>query len=265
MKKIALLLPLIIFSVYANVYPKELEIISAVLDVHPEYEFFIIDAGTQQGIEIGDGLIVHRDNEKVGEAYIIEVRVNVSAAEILTVEKDKKIQQGDKVLIIKQAEGKPEEIKGDWKRPQAARESRAAKGLRHRRAGVSKSIDQGDIISAKIKTGSMTVFSYARLTLEENGYLIISSNRSTGVILAKKPISLSILSELWADATAAIGHRLVASFDIKGSGQSSTLKVVSFKEHSQKEKYIKIPVRENSVFYNELSDIVSKIKERSEL
>ncbi|MFC1621404.1 hypothetical protein ACFL2G_03770, partial [Candidatus Omnitrophota bacterium] len=124
--------------------------------------------------------------------------------------------------------------------------------------------EKGDAFSLNVHSESKRVFTYATLTLQENGFSVISSNRATGTILAKKPIALSILKELWADAIAAIDHNLVATIEIKEAGNISSLSVVSFKEHSQKEKHVKQPVKRNSKYYNELIAIVSKIKKRSE-
>ena len=75
---------------------------------------------------------------------------------------------------------------------------------------------------------------------------------------------MSIIKELWADAISAIDHNFVISLDIKGKGNSSTLKAFAFREHSQKQKYIKRPVEAGSSYYNELVEVISKIKKRSE-
>ena len=94
----------------------EIEIDSEILSINPDKEYIIIKAGEKDGVEIGDGLIIHRDAEKLAEAQIVEVRDNVAAAEILNVEKeqkkevveqviekDKEIKEGDNILIVKKA------------------------------------------------------------------------------------------------------------------------------------------------------------------
>ena len=65
----------------------EREIDSQVISVNPDKEYIIIKAGEVDGVQIGDGLVVHRDGEKLAEAQIVEVRPEVSAAEILSAER----------------------------------------------------------------------------------------------------------------------------------------------------------------------------------
>ncbi len=91
-----------------------IEIDSQVMSINPDKEYIIIKAGENQGVEIGDGLIVHRDAEKLAEAQVVEVRGDVAAAEILNIEKEQKkevvekvveknkeIKEGDSILIVK--------------------------------------------------------------------------------------------------------------------------------------------------------------------
>lgn len=248
MKKFFLLLFFIsaIWSVPA--ISEDIEIDSEVISVNPANEFFVIAAGEEEGTEIGDGVLVHREGEKIAEAYIIEVRPEVSAAEILNVENGKEILKGDAVILVKKIE------KGQQKPPQPQIAARPAAAI----------TEQGDIISIGIKRDPKSVFTYVAFVLRENGYSIISSNRATGVILANKPIELSLLKELWADAFAAIDHHLVVSIAIKDEDGYSRLIVSSFREHSQKNRHVRRVVVKNSKYYSELTDLIYKIKERSE-
>ena len=241
MRKILAFLFLCSFLCSLPAFSEETEVASEIITVDPDGEFFIIRHGYDAGIGMGDGFIVHRGGEKIAEAHIIEVRPAVSAAEILRTVGDYEIREGDSVLLVK----RPSQVKRDYAL----------------RPAVS---EKGDTFSLNIHGESKRIFTYAALALQENGFSVISSSRTTGTILAKKPIALSILKELWADAVAAIDHNLVATFEIKGDGDLSSLSVSSFKEHSQKEKYIKRPVTRDSKYYNELIEIVSEIKKRSE-
>lgn len=230
---------------------EEIEINSKVVVVNPDREFFVISAGEARGVELGDGLIVHRSGEKIAEAYVIEVRPEVSAVEILNVEDGKEIREGDSALIVKERERRRGEL------PKTARKEFV-------RRPAPRFIKQGENISIEIHKDPGAVFSYTGLTLKENGYSIISSSRTTGTLLANKPINLSLLKELFADAFAAIDHNVVVSIKIKNKGSSSILTGSSFTEHFQKNKYIKRPVTKNSKYYNDLADLIYKIKERAE-
>ena len=108
------------------------------------------------------------------------------------------------------------------------------------------------------------VFSYAGVVLRENGYSVASSNRITGTLVATKPIELSLLKELWADSMAAIDHKVMAYFEIKPNSGSTKLKVAPYKEHTQKNKYIKRAVPPGSKYHKELANIAYIIKKRSE-
>ena len=251
MRKIFLIL-LLVYSVYSiPAYCENVEINSEVISVNSEFEFFVIAAGEENGIEIGDGFIVHRGGEKIAEAYIIEVRPDVSAAEVLELEGNQEISEGDKVLLVKR---------------EGAEQREAPRTIRSRTRDTSDAqiIQDKDAISITIARDIKSAFFYASLVLRENGYSITSSNRATGTLLATKPISLTLFKELWADAVAEIGHNLVVSIAIKEVRGHSELRASSFKEHFRKNDYIKLGVRKNSKYYKEIADLVYKIKERSE-
>ena len=248
------------------------EIDSQVISVNPDKEYLIIKAGEIDGVEIGDGLIVHREGEKIAEAQIIEVRPEVAAAEILNTEKE--IKEGDNVLIVKKT-----------KKPGISKKKETYLGLKKSKwttiLGSGAEVDsmapvetvkpgriqagQGSgAVSTGIDTSPSVVFSYALMVLRENGYSVIFSSRITGVILAAKPIELSIMKELLADAMAEIEHKIVISIEIKNNSGASELNITGFKEHSQKGKQIKFPIARESKYYGDLADLASKIKERAE-
>lgn len=251
---------------------EEVEINSEVFKVISDKEHFIIKAGEDKGIEIGDGLIVHRKLEKIAEAKVIEVRSNVAMAELLTIEKGKEIKEGDSILIVKNIRKKslqkPEEV---YKKPKKSKwttilgdKETAKKTTPLKPTSSIGELKKTDVTLISIASQKDNVFSYAMQILREAGFSVIFSNRTSGIITASKPISLSLWKELWADATASIDHKLVVSFDIKDNDTLSELQVSAFKEYSQKDKVVKLPVNKGSTYYNELVDIATKIKERSE-
>ena len=242
MKKVLLILLFVFPMLIVPAQCEDMEVRSRVISVSSDFEFFIIAAGEKDNIEIGDGFIVHRDGEKIASAHIIEVRPEVSAAEILDIKDGGEIIEGDSVLLVKKI-GAETAVK----QPDKLQVTRA-----------------GDAISAEIAADAKTTFSYTMAVLKENGYSVTSSNRGIGAILASKPIDMSILKELWADAFAAIGHNLVVSIEIKDRQGRSTLTASSFKEHFKKNKHVKQSVMKNSRYYKELTDLIHKIKERSE-
>jgi len=281
----------------------EIEIDSQIISVNPDKEYIIIEAGENQGVEIGDGLIVHRNAEKLAEAQIVEVRGNVAAAEILNVEKeqkkelieqlvekDKEIKEGDSILIVKKAKN-PNAAKTErsYREPKKSKwapllgssaEARSAAPVEivasSPYAGRQQATDEpfnpdkiqitkeSTAVRAYIEKDAGAVFSYATMVLRENGYSVVFSNRMSGVIMATRPIELSIISELWADASASIEHKLVMSLEIKSRGGGSVeLTAASFKEHTQKGRQIKLPITIDSSYYNVLVELVAKIKERA--
>ncbi len=291
-------------------------------------DFFIIKGGEENGVTLGDELVVHRGGEKIAEAYIIEVRPSVAAAETLKLKKGKNVLEGDSVSILKVKPTEPvkpktrkearkakktakkakKEVKlakpvkpktkkartvwtslkpkaSELVAPEAEKASSAWTSLKPKaaelvgpeaekassvwtpkssRAGAINKVSALTVLSVDINSPLKEVFAYARLSLNENGFSIASSNRSTGIMLAKKPIHLTIMNELWADAVAAIDHNLVVSFEIKETKGLSNLRAFLYKEHFQKEKYIKRAVAENSKDYNAIKALMSEIKERSE-
>lgn len=246
---------------------ENIEIDSQVISVNPEKEYIIIGTGENEGVEIGDGLIVHRDGEKLAEAQIIEVRADIAAAEILSSEKE--IKEGDNVLIVKKAaeEYASETKKSKWTTllgsgTQPGSMAQSVETLKPDDVYVTQ---ENSAVRIDIDTDSNTVFSYALMVLRENGYSVTLSNRASGIILATKPIVLSLVRELWADATAAIEHKLTMSLEIKDDNGTSELSVTGFKEHAQKGKQVKFPIaRESSYYNNDLVGLASKIKERAE-
>ena len=250
----------------------EIEIIAQVMAINPDDDYIVIKAGENDGVEIGDGLIVHRGEEKLAEAQVIEVRSGMSAAEILNSYNE--IKEGDSILIVKRskrpkraaqeyASGEPKKSKWATILGPGAEVESLSPGAEPLEPGEAQVTQEGGIVRADIESDLNTVFSYALIVLRENGYSVISSNRAIGNILATKPIALSLISELWADATADIGHKLVVSLDMKSDGAATELNASSFKEHTQKGKQIKSPVMRGSGYYNNLIELASKIKERA--
>ena len=275
-----------------------IEIDSQVMSVNSDKEYIIIKAGENQGIEIGDGLIIHRDGDKIAEAQVVEVRPDVSAAEILNVEKEqikelveqvierkKEIKEGDSILIVKKAKryptAKTAEEEKNYREPKKSKwttllgssagvssaapvETVSSEGIETIRPGRVHVTQESSIVRAEIGTDSSAVFSYALMVLRENGYSVIFSNRATGNILATMPIELTLMKELWADSTASIEHKIVTSLEIKDKNGGAELNVASFKEHTQKRKQVKFPIVKDSKYYGLLVELASKIKERAE-
>jgi len=240
MKKILSILFLVCLFCVQCVFSEEMQTDSEVISVDPDLEFFIIRGGEDKGLEIGDSLIVHKDGKEIARAHIVEVASNVSAAEFLDAKGYKEIRKGDSVSIAKK-------IKTAGPAPSA----------------TPAIVKRPDPVSIKISGEPSEIFAYARLVLREEGYSILSSNRATGTLMATRPIALSLIKELWADTFAAIDHKVVVTLNIRAEGDSSSLTASAFKEHSQKGKHIKRAAVKGSRYYNELSDLVSKIKKRS--
>ena len=262
---------------------EEIEIDSQVLSVNPDGEYIVIKAGDADGVEMGDGLIVHRDGEKLAEAQIIEVRPEVAAAEILNAEQE--IREGDGILIVKKAKKpRPAKKEKSYHAPKKSKwttllgsrsevsslapvvtvDSRSRTSVENLKSGRIQVSQEGGVVRADMDMDPSSVFSYALMVLRETGYSVIFSNRITGVILAAKPIELSIMQELLADATARIEHRMVVSLEIKNNGGAAELNAAGFREHTQKGKQIKFPVARGSKYYKDMVELASKIKERVE-
>ena len=278
-----------------------IEIDSQVMSVNSDKEYVIIKAGENQGIEIGDGLIIHRNGDKIAEAQVVEVRPNVSAAEILNVEKEevkelveqviekkKEIKEGDNILIVKKArkysrrssQAYREQKKSKWAtilgssaeiESAAPIETVGSSGeIETIRPGRVHVTQEGSVVRTDIEADLNTVFSYALMVLRENGYSVLFSSRASGLITATTPIELSLMSELWADAHARIGHKLVVSLELKDKTGSTELNASAFKEHTQKGKQVKFPITKDSIYsdnkdskyYNAMVELVSKIKDR---
>jgi hypothetical protein len=275
----------------------EIEIDSQVISINPDGGYIIIKAGEADGVEIGDGLIVHRSGEKIAEAQVIEARAEVSAAQILNASDE--IKEGDGILIVKKTK-KPVAIKvvkkeKTYKKPALKKEKNLrepkkskwatllgsaaevsstapvmAVGSVSRSGDVQQANQESSVVRADINADPSTVFSYVLIVLRENGYSVVLSSRTTGVILCVKPLELSLMKELWADAHARIGHRLAVSIEIKNNNGVSELSAYGFREHFQKGKQIRFSVtkdtmysdKSNSECYNDIEGLISKIKER---
>ncbi len=295
MKKFFFIIFFILIVCTFSAFSDEGDLCSKVVTVNPEEEVFIIKAGEDIGVEMDDKVIVHRNYEKIAEGYVIGVKQAMSAVEIFKLTRNKQIQEGDTVAIIKSSkkiktiQRKPKKKaerpreKYYTKPPSVTKKSKWAllgsepgetppstKTLSKWQTGSAHQeyyydvTEEAEPITIDIDKDSQTVFSYESLVLREKGYSITSSNRATGILVATKPVELSLLKELWADALASIDHKIILSFDIKPYGDYSNLTLSFFKEHFQKGNQIKKPVMKNSEYYTEFTTLVSEIKERSE-
>lgn len=264
-----------LFFIHTSLNAEELEINSEVYSISSESDCFIIKAGSEQGIEIGDGLIVHREGKKIAEAIIIEVHPVVSAAEILNLVSGQELEVGDNIILVKrieenpkedeiaqteQAEEEPVTRKSKWTTILGTASGRPRQSYQASEANEAEET----IFSVDVKSPVNVIFPYTLEILREKGYSVTYTNRLTGAILAAKPIELPIISELWADSIAAIDHKLVLSLHIKENNNISELNLKSFKEHFQKGKHIKTPIGIDSKYYLEIEQITSMIKERAE-
>ncbi|MBU1888308.1 MAG: hypothetical protein KKB46_03845, partial [Candidatus Omnitrophica bacterium] len=145
MRKILYVFLFLLFACQVSSFSEEIEINSSVLIANPDQDFFVIGSGEEEGVEIGDGLVVHREGEKIAEAYIIEVRPNVSAAEILKLESGMELQENDEVLIVKNTEDALDSQK------EITEISRVSPEV----------FIEGDTISLDIQNVKSSVFSYA--------------------------------------------------------------------------------------------------------
>jgi hypothetical protein len=260
---------------HTAVVAEELEINSEVYSITPETDYFIIKVGFEQGLEIGDGLIVHRNGEKIAEAKIIEVRTAVSAAEILNIVPGQELKVGDNIILVKQL-GKAKKIAEAEEQPVAKRSkwtpilgstadrTKQPYPVSTMYSNAITTEQEETVLTVGIQSPLNIIFPYTLAILRENGYSVTYTNRLTGTILAAKPIELPIISELWADSISAIDHKLVVSLKIKENSNVSELNITSFKEHFQKGKHIKIPIGIDSKYYLEIDQIASKIKEKAE-
>lgn len=68
-----------------------------ILVVNKEYEFIVIDLGDRDDLEVGEMLLVYRDDELIGKARVEKVYENVSVATILPELKGHEITNDDTI------------------------------------------------------------------------------------------------------------------------------------------------------------------------
>lgn len=244
---------------------------SEIFSANSQAGYFIIKAGHLNGVEKGDNVSVYRQGKKIAEATVTKVRPEVSAAQISTVTSSEKIMAGDSVLIIKknkpvaQKREKPSWARWPLLKPRTSEISKSE--ITRPKPGEYKTVriepDQR-IIKSNVNANRDIVFTMSLQVLIEDGYSIILSNRAAGIITAVKHLNLPLLSELWADATAALDHKIVISLDINDKDGYREVVISGFKEYFKKGRQIKLNMAKDSTSYKNLVYIASKIKERSE-
>jgi peptidoglycan hydrolase CwlO-like protein len=89
----------------AELYPEDRVIVTPegltgeVLFINPEWNFVVLDVGTDNGLSLGTELMVHRGEELVGRVRVSEVKEVNSVAEILVDWEVAPIEEGDNVLF----------------------------------------------------------------------------------------------------------------------------------------------------------------------
>jgi len=71
-----------------------------VLSINQENKFIVMDLGENQGVRMDDGFGIYRSGEYIGRADVIQLRKDISAADIKDVAQGKDIKVGDVVKAI---------------------------------------------------------------------------------------------------------------------------------------------------------------------
>lgn len=70
-----------------------------IIAVNPDWNFVILDLGSDSGLVPGAEMIVHRGDQLVGRVHISAVQKNMAVAEILSDWEQAPVQEGDNVLF----------------------------------------------------------------------------------------------------------------------------------------------------------------------
>jgi len=69
-----------------------------VLVVNKDYNFAVIDLGTEDGIGIGNMLSIYRDKEYIGDVQVEKVHDSMAAAGFISEDVENRVNEGDRVL-----------------------------------------------------------------------------------------------------------------------------------------------------------------------
>jgi hypothetical protein len=245
-----ILLTLLTSFALATEAVKQKELVEGeIININEEYSFIIINLGKTDGVNKGSTLDVYQDAKRIAELEVIKVRDSFAAAEIIKIEPGTIVKVGDKVIL-----------------PKEVREIEKRKELK------SAVIEKGTIYSKELtKTATdihadkEVVWFYLIQTLRDYGFIITNSNKTAGLISARKNLQLSLAREIWADIKGNTDYEIILSAKTISKGEKNTslmFKVNGSYKRGGKHQLFSIG-RKNKL-YREIGEIIEKVKEQAE-
>jgi len=75
--------------------PVTLTLTGRVLSINKDYNFVVIDLGTNAGVKVNDEFVVYRDNKFIAHLKVVQTREEISAADIKDQAAQEQIREGD--------------------------------------------------------------------------------------------------------------------------------------------------------------------------
>ncbi|MBM3252677.1 MAG: hypothetical protein FJZ16_00295 [Candidatus Omnitrophica bacterium] len=117
----------------------------------------------------------------------------------------------------------------------------------------------------EIKSVRKTVFNNSSAVLKEYYFLITDSKEKEMHITARRELDAFVLKELWYRIVGTIDHGIVLDIEIKEINKMIILTLIPSFQYKKHGRLIRITNFKNKPIFREIQEILTNIKEKSEV
>lgn len=242
MNRLAVIIFLILFACFflsTEAISQLKRVRSEIIEINREHGFIVINQGRKDSVYVGSVLDVYRNAKKIGSAEVVKARDHVTAAEIIKVEPGVVVRVGDAVVLSK------------------IRFPSTVKEMSYFRESAR--------VVVNINADTKTVWFYLIDKLSDYGFIIISSNKVTGILTARKKLELSLGKEIWADIKSNTDYEAVLRVTAIPRGRGETYLTFSFDgNYNRGDKQQRFSIKPEDKVYREIKEIAKKVKGEAE-
>ena len=236
-----------------------------IISINEEHSFVVINLGRDERAYVGSILEVYQDDREIGKMQVLKVRDTIAMAEVIEIKPGAIVKVGDKVILLKK---RPKSILEETERKEGKKvkeRKETIKAVRDKAIKETPYPEELAKIMADIHAAPEVVWFYLTQALRDYGFIITDSNKSRGLLTARKNLELPLMGEIWADITGETNHEAVLWAATLAKGKGKTYLAFEIEgSYDRGRKRQRFYIERESRVYREVEEIVKKVKGRAE-